>query len=78
MGTCSVKPGWTHLIQHKINTPPEVLIFQRLCQVSKAQWQGIEAEMACMHQDDTIEKSTRLWSNPIVVVTKSDIMVSRG
>lgn len=70
LGTGSVEPRWTHVLQHEIKTPPGVVIHQRPYQVPEAHHQAIETEVACTRQAGVIEESTSLWSSPIITVPK--------
>ena len=65
-------PGYTHLVEHEIRTPPGVTVNQRPYRVPEARKKVIEEEVKKMVKLNVIEKSQSAWSNPIVLVGKPD------
>ena len=66
-------PGFTHVIEHKIEVMDQTPIYQRPYRIPESQRDVVERELLNMVQPGIIRYNTEsLWSSPLVVVKKQD------
>ena len=67
------RPGFTHVIEHKIEVMDQTPIYQRPYRIPESQRDVVERELLNMVQPGIIRYDTEsLWSSPLVVVKKQD------
>ncbi len=68
----SPRPGRTNLIQHHIETEPDVVVRSRPYRLPEHKKKVVQSELEAMLEMGVIEESHSDWASPIVLVPKTD------
>ena len=71
-GVFSLYPGHTLLAEHRISTPPGVVVRTPWRPVPRKRWDAVDKEVEAMLRMGVIEPSHSDWRSPIVMVPKPD------